>query len=327
MIIADQLRPIRTAVLAGRFAEALDAIATLPMEVRTSADALLFRSMALWRTGDYLESAALAREASRAFAAVGDSDGVMRSENVAAAADFALGNLGDARLGFVRALNLADTLRDHLLIARCANNLGNVAYYLKDYPRALSSYRLAEANFENAHWSKGLAEVWLNRSIVLREMQELHESMGAGDRAVDHADADDDKRLLGQALATRGETRAHLGDHQAAAIEAHRAHELAVAEGNPLDAGDALRVRSVVERLRGESAQAVRFGEEAAGIVRPLGHSWTIAEVERDLGEAYAAAHQRTKAIKGFETALAGMERMGATARIEELRDRITQLS
>jgi len=327
MIIADRLRPIRTAIIAGRFAEVLDAIADLPIAVRTSADALLFRSMALWRTGDYLESAALAREASRTFAAVGDSDGIMRSANVAGAADFALGNLGDARQGFVRALDLADTLRDTLLIARCANNLGNVAYYLGDYPRALSWYRLAEANFERASWPKGFAEVWLNRSIVLREMQELHESIEAGNSAVDHADADDDKRLLGQALATRGETRAHLGDHQAAAIEAHRAHELAIAEGNPVDAGDALRVRSVVERLRGESSQAIRFGEEALAIVQPLGHTWTIAEVERDLGEAYAAANQRTKAIDRFESALAGMQRLGASARVEALRDRIALLS
>jgi len=327
MIVADQLRPIRTAVLAGRFAEALDAIADLPTEVRASSDALLFRSMALWRTGDYLESAALGREASRTFGAVGDSDGMMRSENVAAAADFALGNLGDARLGFVRALGLADTLRDHLLVARCANNIGNVAYYLKDYPRALSSYRLAEANFERANWPKGFAEVWLNRSIVLREMHELNDSIEAGNNAVDHASAADDKRLLGQALATRGETRAHLGDHETAAIEAHRAHELAVAEGNPLDAGDALRVRSVVERLRGESSQAVRFGEEADGIIQPLGHTWTIAEVGRDLGEAYAAANQRSKAIDRLESALAGLERLGATARVEELRERITQLS
>ena len=113
-MIADRLQGVRVAFLAGQFREALETLAALPIEIRASADALLFRSMALWRTGEYVETAALAREAGRGFRAVGDSDGTMRSENVAAAADFALGHLSDARVGFARALSLADMLGDDL---------------------------------------------------------------------------------------------------------------------------------------------------------------------------------------------------------------------
>ncbi len=313
----DRLQAVRVAVLAGRFQDALATLTELPIEVRASADALLFRSMALWRTGEYVESAALAREAGRGFRAVGDSDGAMRTENVAAAADFALGHLADARVGFARALSLADTLGDDLMIARCANNLGNIDYYLAEHSRALSSYGLARAGFEKVGWRKGLAEAALNRCIVFRERGELHASIVEGDRAIDCAEPEHDRRLVGQGLAARAETRAHLDDFEVATAEAHRAFILAVAEVNPLDEADALRVRSVIERLRRNPNEAVRFGEAALEIVQPLGHAWTTAEVERDLAEAYTAMGRSTDAIICFESAGQALRQMGAIARVE----------
>ena len=322
----DRLRAVRVAVLAGQFRDALRTLAELPIEVRASADALLFRSMALWRTGEYVESAALAREAGRRFRAAGDSDGTMRSENVAAAADFALGQLADARVGFTRALSLADTLGDDLMIARCANNLGNIDYYLAEYSRALSSYGLAEASFEKVGWRKGLTEVSLNRSIVFRERGELHASIVDGDRAIDYAEAEQDRRLVGQGLATRAETRAHLHDFEVATVEAHRAYRLAVAEVNPLDEADALRVRCVIERLRRNPTEAVRFGESALDIVRPLGHAWTTAESERDLAEAYSAMGRSTDAITCLESAGQALRQMGAIARVEAVEKKLEDL-
>jgi tetratricopeptide (TPR) repeat protein len=250
----------------------------------------------------------------------------MRSENVAAAADFALGHLSDARVGFARALSLADMLGDDLMIARCANNLGNIDYYLAEYSRALSSYGLARASFEKVGWQKGLAEVALNRCIVFRERGELHASIVDGDRAIDYAEAADDRRLVGQGIAARAETRAHLDDFETATAEADRAYRIAVAEVNPLDEADALRVRSVIERLRRNPTEAVQFGTRALEIVRPMGHAWTTAEAERDLAEAYLTRGMMPDAIACLESAGQALRQMGAVVRVEAVEKKLEDL-
>ncbi len=327
MTAVDRLQAVRVAVLAGRFADALETLAQLPGDVQATADAMLFQAMALWRTGGYTRSASLARQASSAFQTRGDSDGLMRSENVAAAADFALGNLAEARLGFTHALRHADTLGDDLMIARCANNLGNVAYYLADYAQALSSYRLAEASFESAGWRRGLAEVWLNRSIVFREMGDLDASLVAGDRAVERAESEEDQRLLGQGLATRAETHAHMRDFAVAVIEAKRAEGLAATEVNPVDEADALRVQCVIERLRGNADEAIAFGNSAQSAIRLLDHAWTTAEIDRDLGEALVTAGRTSEALTRFASAAETWRRMGATARADAMEERRAEVS
>ena len=129
MPLDDPLRPARTAVHEGRFTDVESALALLHPDIRRSPEGLLLHAMAAWRLGEYTRSRAAALEARDGFRARGDADGEMRAENVAAAGAFAIGDLEAADRGFTRALELADELADDLMTARCANNLGNVAYY------------------------------------------------------------------------------------------------------------------------------------------------------------------------------------------------------
>ncbi len=251
-VFEDPLRETRLAVLGGRFQQGWNALRTLPAEVRGSPDGLLLGAMATWRLGEFERSRTAAIQARDGFRGRGDTDGEMRAENVAAAGAFALGDLTEAERGFNRALSLADDLADDLMIARCANNLGNVAYYLARTETALSFYRLAIANFEKLAFWSGLAEGWLNTAIVLHDAEDFAASREAGERAIAAAERSGDGRILGQALAARSETDIALGDLALAKVLAERALTLAQTHDHVVGEADARRVLAVLARHRGE---------------------------------------------------------------------------
>jgi tetratricopeptide (TPR) repeat protein len=144
----DPLREPRRAVAEGRFTDAIQLLDRMPPALRTTPDGRLLAAMSDWRLGAFARSQTAALEARDGFRLRGDSDGEMRAENVAAAGAFALGDLSAAERGFDRAMELAERLLDDLTLARCAVNLGNIAYYRDQTERALSCYRLAPAQFE-----------------------------------------------------------------------------------------------------------------------------------------------------------------------------------
>ncbi len=315
----DPLRVVRAAIQAGRFADALERIGTLEDAALRLGDVALFSAMALWRLGRYEESTAAAATAVQRFEASADRDGAMRAYNVQAAGQFALGDLRAARSGFARAFALADSVGDGLMSARCANNLGNVDYYLGAHDAARSHYRVAEAGFSRVGFTKGVAECLLNSCIVERARGDLSESLRLGDRAADAAAEANDPRVLGQAIAARAETRALLGDHALADREVQHAERLATETENPLDVSDALRIRSVIARRAGAPQAAVAFGLRALEIVTPLKHGWTTAEIQEDLARAHAEAGETDAARRAYQAAEATFRRLDATARADRI--------
>jgi tetratricopeptide (TPR) repeat protein len=322
----DPLRNVRRAINDGRFKDAQEGLARLPVEVRHTPESQLLSAMASWRLGDSTRSRTVALEARDGFRARGDVDGEMRAENVAAAGAFALGNLADADRGFTRALELADELCDDLMIARCANNLGNVAYYRAHHEIALSFYRLASANFQKLTFWKGLAEAWLNSAIVLYEAGDLQGSQEAGERAVDAAERSGDQRVLGQAMAARSETDAALGDFALARALAERARALASEHDHVVGEADALRILSVIARLAGDPQSGAALGRRALVIAERVNDPWRRAEVQRDLGELYESVGRTTDAAAAYAEAAQAFGELGADLRAARMRERLTAL-
>jgi tetratricopeptide (TPR) repeat protein len=322
----DPLRSVRRAISDGQFKVAQGEIDQLPIEVRRTPECQLLSAMASWRLGDFPRSHTLALEARDGFRARGDVDGEMRAENVAAAGAFAVGELPAADRGFTRALELADELSDELMIARCANNLGNVAYYRAHHEAALSFYRLASANFQSLAFWKGLAETWLNSAIVLYEAGDLEGSQEAGERAVDAAEKSGDQRVLGQALAARSETDAALGDVALARALAERARVLASEHDHVVGEADALRVLSVIARLTGDSQRGAALGRRALVIAERVNDPWRRAEVQRDLGDLYASVGRTTDAAAAYAEAAQAFGELGADLRAARMRERLAAL-
>jgi len=184
----DPLRAARLAVRRGQFREAWELLSARKEQYGAHPEWLLLMAMAAWRIGKYEESHGFALEALAEYRSRGDGDGEMRSQNVAAAGIFALGQLDRARSGFARALELARSYDDKIMMARCANNLGNVAYYLGERAEALRQYSLATNLFDQSGSLSGLAEAWHNAGVVLREQGELVAAREAADRAMEAAE-------------------------------------------------------------------------------------------------------------------------------------------
>jgi tetratricopeptide (TPR) repeat protein len=316
----DPLRPARQAVAGARFLEARGALEHVTGDLRSSPEWQLLSAMASWRLGEFALSRSAAIQARDGYRGTGDTDGEMRAENVAAAGAFALGNLTEAEQGFARALALADRLGDALMTARCANNLGNVAYHRARRETALGFYRLATATFEKVASWKGLAEGWLNSAIVLREIGDLDAARDAADHAVAAAEHAGDGRIMGQALATQSETSAALGDPALALVQARRALQLATEHHDPLGEAEALRILSLLARVAGRYDEAEEDARRALTIAERVHHPWTIAEVQRELGELYRLVQRPADAKTAFQAAAQAFDRLGASDRADQVR-------
>ena len=318
----DPLRDARVAVQAGRFREAWQKLSDAGEAVRRAPEWLLLAAVTHFRLGEFARCRAAAFQARDGFRAQGDVDGEMRAENAAAVGGFALGDLSEAEEGFQRALALAHHLKDEFMGARCANNLGNVAYYLAQYEKALGFYRLATATFEKLALYNELALNCFNSAIVWREQGNLKESQDAADRAITAAERAGDQRFLAQALSAGAETSVALGDVALARAQVTRALELSRTHDDPLGEADALRILSVVERLDGELDRAEENAHRGLSLARQLQHLWAEAELQRDLAAIYAAQRRGEDASVAFHQAANGFRRLGSVTRAEEMRAR-----
>ncbi|GIW53120.1 MAG: hypothetical protein KatS3mg081_2475 [Gemmatimonadales bacterium] len=319
--IEDPLRDARRAVRAGRFRDAWEALSRQPAEVRRSAEWHLLAAMARWRLGDFQPSRVAALQARDAYRAQGDIDGEMRAENVAAAGAFALGELDEAEAGFSRALSLAERLGDDLMLARCANNLGNVAFYRGQHRRAQAFYRLAQALFERVGMRHGVAETWINLGIVSRELNRVEESREAAERALEIAEQIPSPRLSAQALIMRGEALALSGDTALGRTQVLKGLETARAEEDPLAEIEGLRILGELERRAGNRTAAQELLDRALALAEKLGHTWSLAEVEGARGDLLAELGRREEALAAWARSAAAYERIGAGKRAARMRE------
>jgi tetratricopeptide (TPR) repeat protein len=321
--LSDPLRSVRAAVREGRFQEAASTLAALPAALKEGPEWHLLSAMAAWRLGDYAGSRRAALEARSRFRARGDADGEMRAEHVAAAGAFGLGDLATAEDEWSRVRELARRLHDDLMVARCANNLGNISLYLARHDPAHGFYRLARAGFERLGFIHGVAETWINTAITWRDLGHFEDAASAADAALEAAAAAGAPRLVAEALSSRGEAMAELGDVALGRTQVERGLAIARREGDRLAEPDALRILANIARRESRPADAMRIGRQALDAALALGHPWTIAEVQRDMGATYAALGKRAEASRAFEAAAAAFDKLGSTPRAEQMRKRL----
>jgi tetratricopeptide (TPR) repeat protein len=325
--VRDPLRNARHALTDGRFREALQLLTSVRNEMSLSPEWHLLMAMASWRLGNFAESLAAAERALTTFRTRGDADGEMRAQNVAAAGSFALGRLTEAAQGFAWALALAEQFSDRLMMARCANNLGNVAYYRGDETEALKQYSHAASLFGQAGSFHGVAEAWHNTGVVLREMGEYEAAAEAADRATDAASQLDDPRAMGWTLGGRGESDALQGDHRLGKVRVTRALELARQQEDRLTETDCLRVLSTIAVAEAKFDDGVRLASSAAVSAEEIGNPWMVARTKQQLGAALAAQHRELEAAEAYSAAAAAFDQLGSDNRAGAMRSLAARLS
>jgi tetratricopeptide (TPR) repeat protein len=316
----DPLRKARSAVGAGEFRSAWDSLQEANVTARASGEWQLLAAMAVWRLGQFEESRSAAQGARDVYRAACDMDGEMRSENVAAAGAFALGDLSDAEQGFYRARRLSEEVGDRLLGARCANNLGNVHYYRGNHVAALNAYSLAVAEFEKERFNRGLGEAWHNMGIVLRDLNQLASARSATERALDIARKIDDQRLRAQATSSHAETLALMGEGPLARAMVNRALNWATELEDKLTQVDALRVLSIVEWKSGDLDAALEDAHQSREVAESVSHGWMVATANQHLAILFSAKQDDKRARDLFLLAAEGFDEIGSTANADRMR-------
>ena len=327
MIVKDDiLRSARTAIKDGRFRDAHTELRAISSPVRRTAEWGLLSAMAGWRLGNFDQSLSTAVQTRDRYRAMGDVDGEMRAENVAAAGAFALGDLDVAKRGFIRARSLAHGLHDDLMVARCSNNLGNVSLYAGNLPRALGYYSVAVSGFETIGFKKGLVEARHNMSGALKGMGHLPAARKAADRAIDMAIEIGDKRLLGQAMAGKADILVLQTDYRLAKTQTMRALDLARKHDDPLTEIEALRVLSLVEQRSGSADEALSTALRALEIASKVEHIWMKATIEKHLGSLYADRGLTVEASAAYEEAADNYDRLGSKDLVQQMRQLCSEL-
>jgi tetratricopeptide (TPR) repeat protein len=288
--------------------------------LRSSPEWSLLKAMASWRIGQFEESRRSALAALESYRGRGDGDGEMRAQNVAAAGDFALGNLEEARSGFERALDLARRFDDRLMMARCANNLGNVAYYAGSHAKALHHYSHGASLFGQVGSLSGMAEAWHNTAVVQREKGDLDAAQDAADRALDAAERLGDSRMMGWALGGRGETDAMRGDLPLGWAQAKRAVNLAREHDDRLTEIDSLRIMAYIARQRGQEEQSLDLAQKATSLASEVDNPWMYAKANQELAYSLRQARRDKEAYAALAVAAEAFDKTGAHARAAELR-------
>jgi tetratricopeptide (TPR) repeat protein len=238
-----------------------------------------------------------------------------------------MGKLDAARAGFERALLLAERFGDTLMMARCANNIGNVTYYRGDLAEALRQYGHAASLFDQVGSVRGVAEAWHNTGVVRREEGDFEAAGEAADRAIEAAERLGDLRILGWTLGGRGETDALQGDLRLGRARTARALELAREQEDRLTEIDCTRVLSRIALAEGKPDESLDLARGAVRLAGEIGNPWMLARSQQQLATALAARRSRQQAVDAYTAAAAAFEWSGADGRAEAMRLLASRLS
>jgi predicted ATPase len=212
------------------------ALALAPAEGAETARALNALGVLVAAQGRYEDAIALHERASQLFERLGETRGLAWSTNNLALVHTSVGNSEVASELLSRSLGLAREIDEHLLVASCLINLGNIAFYATAYDRAErleaeglrlatelgDTWRIALAslNLGWIHVGQGNARTARNRlDASIEDFRRLHERRFLPDAleglaAVAAIDADGIRaaRLFGAAASLRTAVGAPLSD-------------------------------------------------------------------------------------------------------------------
>lgn len=313
-------RDLEQLAAAGRHREVLEALARLPADVREGRTrSALLAAEAHGRLGEH-EAAVHWADLARTLARTrGESHAELRARNYQGLIAFRHGDVADADRHFTDALEMARALRDHTTEARCLNNLGILANIRGEPDAALANYRRALVAYQQVGHVRGIAETYHNIGISLRDQGNLQAALGAAEEAVRLATQAGDEQLVALASTGRAELHLALGDPALAAAELMRAADRYTRIGFRAGLPEVWRVQAAVARTLGDGKEAVALLIRAAQLATEHSSTDTLADIERDLSAALAAAGDLDGARAARDRAVALYRKVGATRAAERL--------
>lgn len=231
------------------------------------------------------------RELVAPYEQLGDGPRLRRVLNMLGVAELESGDVPAAEMALQRALELANSAGDHLIVARVTNNLGALANLRGERARALSLYRLAVPAFQRLGNDLGLAETYHNLAITHRDLGRAEEADRCQRRALGHARNAGDARMIAIAHVGRADLLLRQGSAVVAEADARLGAEQYAAIPDALGEADALRVVGEARTALGDLSGALAALERAVRLARDHGSALLEAE-SRDARARLHAARQ-----------------------------------
>jgi len=251
----------------------------------------------------------------------GDRSAGRRALNLYGVAAFELGHLEDAEGAFSRALELARTDGDDLLIARAMNNLGQIANVRGAHESALTSYQLALPVYQRLGNQRGLAETYHNMAITYRDLGQLQRADECERRTMEYARELPHPRLVALAQAGRAEATLQSGDAALALAGARRAAEEFAGLGDPAGEADAWRIQGLAAASLGRYPEALEAVRKAITLADRHMNPVIEGEARRALAEIALLSGDGVTARREVDLAAKLLERAGAKGAAERVRE------
>ena len=237
------------------------------------------------------------------------------------------GDMAAAEELYARASVLASIAGEIRLAAMIEQNLGVLSNIEGDLGRAEARHRNALRAFEETGDLEAASWVYNNLGMLLNDVGAPMRAERAFRRGLAIVRARGDRPLEGILLTNYAECLIALERFDEAAEALDDGFTIAC-EGEELArAGEALMFRGVLERERGNFAEATRRFREALDVATSVDDGLLIAEVQRERGEMHRRLDDVAAAASDWTEALKSFERVGASRDADVIRERLADLA
>ena len=312
------LQRVRRHATAGEWRDALLLLREQGEATRAHPELATLRADAELRTGHPREARQWLASTLPAIERSGDRAALRKAINQLGVAEIELGALDAAERVFGRALELARSDGDDLLVAHATNNMGAIANIRGQRDEALALYQLAIPAYQRLGNVAGLAQSLHNMAISFRHLGQLARASEYAQRAIGYAHECANGPLLALAWLERAELSLRSGDSALAEVGARRAAEEFAKLPDPIREADALRVVGAARLTLGQAAGAEAILDRALELARAHGSRLVEGETLRVRAECLLTRGDREAARRELATAIGIFDELGAGAQRTE---------
>jgi tetratricopeptide (TPR) repeat protein len=306
------LQRLRSHANAGEWSDALVILRGEGEAARAHPEMATMRAEAELRTGHPREARQWLASALPSIERSGDRAALRKAVNQLGVAEVELGALDDAEHVFGRALELARSDGDDLLVAHATNNMGAIANIRGRREEALALYQLAIPAYQRLGNVAGLAQSLHNMALSFRHLGQFARASEYEQRAMEYAVECASGPLVALAWRGRAELSLQLGDARLAEVGAQRAAAQFAKVPDPIREADALRVVGAARLTLQRVDDARTVLERGLSLAREHGSRLVEGETLRVLAECFVAQGAAETARRELATAIGIFETLGA---------------
>jgi tetratricopeptide (TPR) repeat protein len=291
-----------------------------------AADALRWKGLVLRERGD---TAAAYRFFNRSLALAERLDyvnGQAHALNCLGTIAQRRGELKNAERLYRQSAHHAEASADRRLLGMVELNQGVIAGSLGDWDASVVWFRLGLKAFESVGDKEGASWAFNNLGMQYAARKHYGQAVEAFERALSIAYDREDMVVEATVELNLGDVRISQGDLETASRSVARALKIAEIRRDRLRIAEALRLKSRIERLKGQLATAVETLRQARYQAREGEDALLQLELLTELGELCREQGDPERTREVLREALAGFTEIGALRRAEAIAEELAAL-